>query len=461
MSDRAKPRKRLTAEQKQEREAFAIREARTRTFLRDQMERANKLRSNEKEFHGLEREFVQHQDRMLRAYEESKDIKHPRDVGNVREELLKAFFLETKLLPPKYAVSEASVRVAATSGHLSSELDILFYDAANSFALMQRQGVYEVWPVECCYGAIQVKSRLGKAELIDALDNIASFKRLKTQPSNRGGPIRSRQTTQDEPFGIIFAYDTSLDWREIVEALQAYADTCERQLLPNAVFILSQGFFVFGDGRSDTTYNSYLTRMSSIQVHGYPDRQGQCLFHLYSTVFTLLQDTLTYAVNPLDYHRLPLTAGDCSYRFEHESFVEFGRCEEHGDFPRRFSSDKLKQVIDWCQNAEPVNWVRLMDLAYGKPGDETARYERQPGDVRVYNPDGLPLADILTSEQTLTQQGHLVKTRALAFDSILTEGMHLYIPWHYVVKESLLLGCPKCHKARKAPAKPRAESKTC
>lgn len=314
--------------------------------------------------------------------------------------------------------------------------------------------------VECCYGAIQVKSRLGKAELFNALNNIASFKRLKTQPSNRGGFIRSKQTTQYEPFGIIFAYDTSLHWREAVEALQAHADTCDRRLLPNAVFILSQGFFVFGDGQSVTTYNSHLTRMPSIQVHGDPDRQGQCLFHLYSTVFTLLQDTLTYVVNPLDYYRLPLTAGDYSYRFEHESFAEFGRCEKHGDFPRRFSSDRLKQVIDWCQNAEPVNWVRLMDLAYGKPGDEKARYERQPGDVRVYNPDRLPLADILTSEQTMTHEGRTLKTRALAFDSILIDGMHLYIPWHYVVKEALLLECPKCHKARKAPDKSRAGSKT-
>lgn len=78
------------------------------------------------------------------------------------------------------------MRVASTSGHLSNEIDILLYDALDAFTLMQRQDVYEVLPVEYCYGAIQVKSKLTKKELASGVDNIASFKRLRRMNSNHG-----------------------------------------------------------------------------------------------------------------------------------------------------------------------------------------------------------------------------------------------------------------------------------
>ncbi|WAH61835.1 hypothetical protein LZ023_34720 (plasmid) [Pseudomonas silvicola] len=116
---------------------------------------------------------------MQQDFEISRDIKHPRDVGTVREELLRALFTDNKLLPLSYGISKSSVRAASTSGHLSNEIDILFYDALNSFTLMQRQDIYEVLPVEYCYGAIQVKSKLTTKELENAFKNIASFKRLK------------------------------------------------------------------------------------------------------------------------------------------------------------------------------------------------------------------------------------------------------------------------------------------
>ena len=46
----------------------------------------------------------------------------------------------------------------------------------------------------------------------------------------------------------------------------------------------------------------------------------------------------------------------------------------------------------------PINWIKAIDLGYGQPGDNQAAYDRQPGDVRIYNPENLPLADILVAE---------------------------------------------------------------
>ena len=52
--------------------------------LSELVERAIALRSKFAAFHGLEREFIYFQSRMLSDFEESGDIKHPRDIGDAR-----------------------------------------------------------------------------------------------------------------------------------------------------------------------------------------------------------------------------------------------------------------------------------------------------------------------------------------------------------------------------------------
>ncbi|WP_312919128.1 DUF6602 domain-containing protein [Stutzerimonas nitrititolerans] len=448
MSEIPGKRRRLTVAQKQERADFASREARTKEWLSSQALRANKLRSKDKEFYGLEREFINLQNKMLRDYEISKDIKHPRDVGTVREVLLRAFFLENKLLPRRYAVSKSSVRVASTSGHLSNEIDILFYNSYDTFTLMQRQSVYEVLPVEYCYGAIQVKSKLSKKELKSGFDNIASFKRLRRMSNNQNYFVRPGDKIQAEGFGIIFSYDTDMDWADVVAELRLHAETYDKSVLPNAVFILSKGYFLFGGEDFGSAYNADIKEVNNIQVYGIPDRQGYCLYQLYEIIFNLLNKTRTQEAFPHQYFRLPLTAGDYSYEYSFGNFAEFGHCEEHGDYPRIFSPEKLGELITWCQTAEPINWIKATDLAYSKPGDNFEAYERQPGDVRIYNPEGLPLSDILVADKEVMLDGKEIITKVLSFDSIRSCGLEIYIPYYYQITEDLVQGCSKCKKAQ-------------
>ena len=53
MSENERKRKRQTSAQKKERADFAEKEARTKEWISNQASRANKLRSQDKEFHGL------------------------------------------------------------------------------------------------------------------------------------------------------------------------------------------------------------------------------------------------------------------------------------------------------------------------------------------------------------------------------------------------------------------------
>lgn len=449
MSGQPKSKRRRVTPARKQRDELEESQTRTKEWLTSQTTRAIKLRSKDKEFHGLERELVNLQAKMVREYEISKDIKHPRDVGNVRETLLRKFFIETRLLPGRFSVSETSVRAASTSGHLSNELDILFYDALDSFTLMQRHDVYEVLPIEYCYGAIQVKSKLTKSELKSAFKNIASFKQLKRMKSNRPEITFGNERLEHNGFGIIFAYDTDLDWMTIVRELESNAEAYERSALPNAVFILSKGFFTYGNDKFSSVFNSDIESHETLKISGHPDHQGYCLYQLYDIVFNLLRCTRLQSALPQNYFRLPLTAGKYSYEYVFGGFAEFGKCEEHGDFSRLYTPEKLEKIITWCQTAEPVNWIKANDIAYGKAGDNFEAYARQPGDVRIYNPENLPLTNILVHETTLMNDGKEVTAKALSYDVISSEGLSIFIPYYYQITEDLVQSCPQCQRKNK------------
>lgn len=416
--------------------------------LIDQSRRAIEQRSRDREFHGLEREFGYHQAAFTAAYDRSKDIKHPRDVGNAREEILRRFLRDSGYVPQRYAVSERSARVASPTGHLSNEIDILFYDPLDCMTLMRREDVYEVFPIESVFGVIQVKSRLNKAEIAQGLSNIASFKRLDRPDFDESGSVSTGKA--DRGFGLLFAYDSDLDWPDIVEEIQSFAKANPSRTWANAVFVLNQAIALHGDSNGAYFDNQGIEAIVDLVMHGFPDR-GHNLFDFQSILLSLLRKT-TVAPADLDrYFRLPLVADTHSYEFALGSFAEIARCEEHGDYQRKILPKDLERIVAWCHTAPPINWIRAKDLAYGQRGDNTQVYERQPGDVRIYNPDKLPLPEILTQESFLAGR----QVRSLAFDIIQTAGMVVYIPYHYTVQEGIISGCPLCkrHQTKKSRTK--------
>ncbi len=416
------------------------READTKNFLLDQSQRAIALRSKDREFHGLEREFLYCQTQMLVDYNKSKDIKHPRDVGNAREEILRKFLVGSGYLPKRYGVSQTSARVASTTGHISNEIDILLYDPLDSVCLMNREGIYEVFPVESVYGVIQVKSRLNKHEIKEGLENLASFKRLDKEIHSTAGFIIHDSRLSERGFGILFAYDSDLEWLDIIHEIEVFAKKNSNRVWCNGIFILSKGLFLHGEDNSGKFYTTDIEKIKNLKMFGFPDRKDECLYQFYNILISLLRRTSIQPPEISSYFRLPLIAEEHSYDFYFGPFAEIGRCEKHGDYQRKIGSDHLTMITDWCSKAEPINWIKATDIAYGKPGDRTEAYDRQPGDVRIYNPENLPLSDILIGESMLG--GKIVQ--GLAFDIIRSAGMIIYVPYYYSGKERLISGCPKC-----------------
>jgi hypothetical protein len=242
----------------------------------------------------------------------------------------------------------------------------------------------------------------------------------------------------------LFAFDTDLDWSDLIGEIEIFARNNPKHLWCNAVFVLSKGFVVYGDERRGLYLNDDIAAITSLQMHGMPDREGLCLYRLFSMLLDLLKNTSIQPPPIENYFRLPFVAGKYSYSYSLGQFAEYGTCERHGDFTRKLTEEKLIEVIEWCKSAEQINWVRALDIAQGNAGDNTEAYARQPGTVRIYNPDSLPLPDILLMDSPFILEGKEVIAKSVAYDAIETAGMNILIPYYYELKRGIINFCPKC-----------------
>jgi hypothetical protein len=116
-------------------------------------------------------------------------------------------------------------------------------------------------------------------------------------------------------FGVLFAYDSDLEWGNIVQEMQSFADSNQRNVLCNAVFILKKAFFLHGDGTTAYKLNPHIEQLPAIKIHGYPDRETSCLYQFTASLLLMLRMTEASLSNIDQYFRLPFVAGQRSYEF--------------------------------------------------------------------------------------------------------------------------------------------------
>lgn len=126
-------------------------------------------------------------------------IVHPGARGEDRELAVKDFL--SKYLPKKYAVG--SGQIIDRSGGISSQCDIVVYDAFNCPLLLVKEG-YQVFPVETVLAVIEVKSVLTAGKIKESVETIASAKALK-----REDPIA----------GYVFAFRSNYKQEDRIEAV--------------------------------------------------------------------------------------------------------------------------------------------------------------------------------------------------------------------------------------------------
>jgi hypothetical protein len=405
-------------------------------YITDRNQKANELRSEMAEFHGLEREFAYTQGEMLLEYRKAKDLKNPRERGDARENILRRFLIGSGLLPDGYRVTKVRARVVSPTGHASDELDVVLFDRRETVVLMRRSGVAEVYPRECVFGTIQVKSKLTKRDIIEGFKNLASYKALYNSSGRFFGPFVGRPLS-NKGFGLLFSFDTDLEWDEIVKTVQVCANGYHVAHLPNAIFILSKGTILFSQDLEPRWHNDDMAKMTAPTPFSLPNQGSNCLWRFYELSMDLLRSTATSRPNIGEYFRLPLTTGTLSYHFALGVFSETGHCPSHGDFLRKITAENLTKIIEFCRNTEPINWVKALELARGLSGDNEAAYSRQPGEVKIYNPDNKPLKELL----------QLPEDR-ITYDDLVIDGVSVWVPYFYSQRDGLIGSCPKCAQRR-------------
>ena len=403
-------------------------------WLRQLTDEAIAARTKETEFHGLEEELRNLQRALLDSYDRSKSIKHPRDKGDQREEILRHFLTRHGLLPDSIKVPFVSTRVVSPSGHISPELDILFTNRNDSIVLKRYENTLEYYPVEAVLGTIQVKSKLTKKELLNGLKHIQHFKSIgPTRPLKRQLGSFTMETGLYRRFGILFAYERALRWDQMVALIEEHLAECPNSLWPNMIVVLDAGYFLIGDNARYAWDQRTLEDITNPEIHGFPDDAGHCLQQFYSYLIPLLRKADTGLPNTDDYLRMPIAVGEHSIEFAHGALSEFANCAHHGHYLKKFTVEKIAKILDATQDSESINWIKALDLAAGKSGTEIERYEKQPGDIIVYDPDGLGLENLLMS-----------KPGYITYDQVFIDGRQYWLPWHYVIAHELIGPCPKC-----------------
>jgi hypothetical protein len=183
---------------------------------------------------------------LLGAYEDgTRMLVQEFERGAAREKAVFDFL--SKRLPARYGVGEGFV--IDGEGGQSDQCDVVIYDRERTPCLSV-EPARTIWPFESVYGVVQVKSKLTRAQLKDAVENIASFKRL-SRLTNRLSEGRGARTLVGElnpPLGILIAHQVSKDVAPDTGSFAKVVECVPREHQLDAYCIVSGAIGFRGNG---------------------------------------------------------------------------------------------------------------------------------------------------------------------------------------------------------------------
>jgi hypothetical protein len=195
----------------------------------------------------LENVFRSINKKMLIDFDEiSAEITHRGAKGKVRElEILKEYL--SKYVPGNIGI--ANGEIISVEGHTSSETDIVLYEKNSTPYLLKKEG-YQIFPIECVYAVIEVKSHIDKGQLIDAFKKINYAKKMpKKAYEAQKGPVVNSTTIYDREWpyfptiGLIIGFD-SIDLKTLRDHYVSLAasESCEHRI--DSIWVLKKGMII-------------------------------------------------------------------------------------------------------------------------------------------------------------------------------------------------------------------------
>ncbi len=175
-----------------------------------------------------------------------QDIPHDGEKGGIRERRV-ADFLVT-ILPKRFGIG--SGHIVNSQGEMSSQLDIVIYDAIEGIKL-SIDDYYSLFPLESVCGVIEVKSTLTggvNGSISQCVEAATKLKLLDRQ--TEGSP-------KDIPY-IVFAYQAK--WKNEIEQVRKSFHRFRQggKSLPDMTFVLDPGFLLVTYRMVDRTRYSHI-----------------------------------------------------------------------------------------------------------------------------------------------------------------------------------------------------------
>lgn len=198
-------------------------------------------------------------------FDSSTLINHNASKGAFREYIIQSCI--RPFLPQAYGI--AGGECFDMNGNVSKQLDAVVYDKLYSYIVPYTEDFIQ-FPYESIYGNVEIKSKLDKNELFNAISNIMSLKKLQRREHNAVQIVPNRileiegvkwnNLGPSEPFGIIFAFD-SISPEAIIEHISIFTLE-DLMFLPNMIVLYEKKTIImrikYGENERDKFYpNAY------------------------------------------------------------------------------------------------------------------------------------------------------------------------------------------------------------
>ncbi|MGW2375609.1 DUF6602 domain-containing protein [Kitasatospora sp. NPDC001683] len=211
--------------------------------------------------------------KMHADFEQSRNFNHNGEAGASREALVREFFSGYL---PSHVEAVHSAEIVASAGQVSPQCDIVLIDRGTPpFTTLNG---YRIIPNECVYGVVEVKTKLDKAQLVDACEKIAKVRRLgKVAYRPVPGLIPRSTSAYGRKFsffptsGMIVAFG-SLKLGTIGDHLMDWCAGRDPIEWPDSVWVLGEGHLQWTDPKNGNLDRSPSPGSSLMQVDAVPDQ---------------------------------------------------------------------------------------------------------------------------------------------------------------------------------------------
>ncbi len=320
--------------------------------------------------------------KLLNDFEISAQIHHNGNIGEFRENALREF-LEVGRLPKRLGIGNGEI-----VGHISNvsrQSDLIIFDQLDNIPLLYDSQV-QVYPIDCVYGVVEVKSHMTKVKLIEGLENIKSVKALAPNDTIKKEFIFLSQTyKRPKPFGFIFAYSlggNSLS--SLVDNLKEWETNNLPEYWPNLIVVLGEGIIYHSKkGTFIKTIGS-----ETITEDCYPSslhHKDDSFFYFYSYMLDLCNNIELPKVQLTKFLDLPTKIGNYVVN-NNDRIVKRDKDDKK---VYRLNEAFIDKIVKWCKAKGAMTQRELYLRQFGQLPQGIEKVSDLEKLVYYYNPDNL------------------------------------------------------------------------